>query len=165
MRAKCNTETGNIYIKELTSVSSNLLIHEYIHRLSRNFICCEWKLGIVSKNGRSSFLNEAITEWLTILVVGEKESHNKYNKLVYYLKPLIYSVPNYQVIRNYFKSEESDLKKLFNCNNLLLVFEHLSYCEIHFTPNLRKTRWHYRKLFFIELFKVFIRKFKTAVFE
>ncbi len=64
MRGKCVTETGYIYIRK-SKFNKHVLVHEFIHRLSRNYLDCGWVEGIsvetdiIDYNG----LSEVLTEW------------------------------------------------------------------------------------------------------
>lgn len=75
-RAICKERTGHIYIKE-SSFSNYVLIHELIHRLSRNqktsFLGRKyWQNGIATiENGINyTGLNEIITEWFATKISG-----------------------------------------------------------------------------------------------
>ena len=61
-RGRCDANTGNIYIRE-SAFCEHLLVHEFIHRLSRNFRQGQWTNGLdgfylISFCG----INELITE-------------------------------------------------------------------------------------------------------
>ena len=76
-RGRCDVDTGNIYIRE-SAFCEHLLIHEFIHRLSRNFIDCGWIEGFMISD-TEIFLNELINEALTSKICGyESRNYNLY---------------------------------------------------------------------------------------
>lgn len=75
-RAICKEKTGHIYIKE-SAFSNFVLVHELIHRLSRNqktgfWGRKYWQNGIATiENGINyTGLNEIITEWFAVKISG-----------------------------------------------------------------------------------------------
>ncbi len=78
-RGKCVTENGYIYIRE-SKFNKHVLIHEFIHRLSRNYLDCGWVEGIgVEVNiGQGiidySGLNEVLTEWFAYEITKYRET-------------------------------------------------------------------------------------------
>lgn len=79
MRGKCVTRNGYIYIRE-SAFSEHLIIHEFIHRLSRNFrykglLRWGWIEGIGFEQNKIDYngLNEILTEWLAYKITQIKE--------------------------------------------------------------------------------------------
>lgn len=86
-RAKCITKSGKIYIRE-SAFDERILIHEYIHRLSRNYkhkapLNWGWVEGFSSIKDNISYVgfNELITEWITYDITHIKEPLNPYQVL------------------------------------------------------------------------------------
>lgn len=120
-RGRCDTDTGNIYIRE-SALCEHLLVHEYIHRLSRNYINGEWNLGIgfsfnlacsVDFNG----INELLTEWLAYKITMKKENDSIYQMLF----PIIDIITNKRIYRfcnripkAYFRSDYRTIIKIFD---------------------------------------------------
>lgn len=81
-RGKCESDTGYIYIRE-NAFNEHLLIHEFIHRLSRNRLRQHlfkriWIEGIGYQQNNVDYrgLNELITEWLAFNITNYKENNN-----------------------------------------------------------------------------------------
>lgn len=109
-RGKCDSKTGIIYIRE-NVYCDHLLVHEYIHRLSRNYkhtgyLKKQWIEGFCypyRKNEGILYwgINEVFTEWVAYDITGIKEDNpyqlyfgimqhiveklgqNKYQKLIH----------------------------------------------------------------------------------
>ena len=82
-RGRCDADTGNIYIRE-SAFCEHLLIHEFIHRLSRNCRQGNWT------NGLGCFylvpfygINELITEWIAFSITNIKEANNRQQNLFF----------------------------------------------------------------------------------
>lgn len=114
-RGKCDTKTGYIYIRE-SAFCEQVLVHEFIHRLSRNKIKIkrfskQWVEGIAIPDEKLPLvgLNEVLTEWLTFQITGIQEP-NSYQRLFYYIEeielhPHISSSDTLEtIIECYFKS-------------------------------------------------------------
>lgn len=103
-RGRCDANTGNIYIRE-SAFYEHLLVHEFIHRLSRNKIKLgllkkQWIEGIMYLDKKVALygLNEVLTEWLAFnitnhienniyqqeftLIVDIKKHHNLLEKII-----------------------------------------------------------------------------------
>lgn len=85
-RGVCPVENGHIYFRDDVEITAHLLIHEFIHRLSRNrkfimasFSWC-WVEGIDFPSDYLTYINEAITEMIAVDIMGEREENNPYNK-------------------------------------------------------------------------------------
>ena len=85
-RGVCPVENGHIYLRDDVEITAHLLIHEFIHRLSRNrkFVMASrswcWVEGIDFPSDYLTYINEAITEMITVDIMGELEENNPYNK-------------------------------------------------------------------------------------
>jgi len=82
-RAKCDANTGNIYIRNDIDLTAHLLIHEFIHRISRNKVKVglfkkQWIEGImfVDKKVALYGLNEVLTEWIAFDVTNYTENNS-----------------------------------------------------------------------------------------
>ena len=83
-RGGCRVEDGYIFIREDVELTPHLLIHEFIHRLSRNrrlyINSIEWKWveGINLPEDCLDYMNEVITEMITVDIIGREEEGNPY---------------------------------------------------------------------------------------
>ncbi len=83
-RGKCVTKNGRIYIRD-SAFCEQVLVHEFIHRLSRNKIRVnkpwkQWVEGVtvvVNKIPMFGF-NEVLTEWIAFSITGIVEEQNLY---------------------------------------------------------------------------------------
>ena len=85
-RGRCDADTGNIYIRE-SAFCDHLLIHEFVHRLSRNYDGHQWinGIGIESNFYDLSGFNELFTEWFTYHITHTRENSN-YQKTFFLIK-------------------------------------------------------------------------------
>lgn len=68
-RAWCNSDNGKIYIRNDAELTGHLLMHEYIHRMSRKRISkVEYSFGFEGdrEDKPTVAFSEALTEWVAI---------------------------------------------------------------------------------------------------
>ena len=97
-RGKCEPKNGYIYFRNDTELNPLIIIHEFIHRLSRKRLWFEWVIGTQYKDGKTTYFNEFLTEAITYKITGQKENNNKYNVGIKYIEKLF----NRLIIRFYF---------------------------------------------------------------
>ncbi len=81
-RGRCDADTGNIYIRE-SAFCDHLLIHEFIHRLSRNKtkkILFPQKILGIATEAKYIGINEIFTEYLSIKI--DTEECNSYLQFI-----------------------------------------------------------------------------------
>ncbi len=82
--AKCIYKTGEIYClyDERIPLTEVRLVHEFLHRAARHSVFFLWKSGLDMTNN-STMLNEVLTEYLTMCILGDRyrmqiNPHNQY---------------------------------------------------------------------------------------
>lgn len=113
-RGVCHAENGYIYFRDNVDITANLLIHEFVHRLSRNCINGEWVEGINNPpDGVTYSFNESITEMIAIDITGIREKGHPYLPCVDLVDFLCNKVGKTDLISAYFNSD------LFYFNKIL----------------------------------------------
>ena len=111
-RGKCEPKNGYIYFRNDTELNPLIIIHEFIHRLSRKRLWFEWVIGIQYKDGKTTYFNEFLTEAITYKITGQKENNNKYNVGIKYIEKLFNRFGEKKVMLAYFKGKRKDFKKM-----------------------------------------------------
>lgn len=128
---KCNITDGNIYIRDKDIIPERLLVHEYIHRISRNYINNIWHMGIQTEDdGIRISLNEAITEYFCWKLVkyDENEPRTIYMNGLDCIEKLSNKI-GYEVLKDiYFNNKITSLVLLFDdfnevCNGFRDIFD------------------------------------------
>lgn len=115
MRGKCVTETGHIYIRK-SKFNKQVLVHEFIHRLSRNYLDCGWVEGVGVETDTIDYngLNEILTEWFAykITKIDEPTIYQKYMRIFdNFIKCNICNIE--YVATAFFHGNENDIFALF----------------------------------------------------
>lgn len=114
-RGKCVTKNGQIYIRD-SAFCEQVLVHEFIHRLSRNKIRVnkpwkQWVEGVtvvVNKIPMFGF-NEVLTEWIAFSITGIEEQ-NLYQVYFNFIEKLkSYDILD-EIIELYFQGKYSELR-------------------------------------------------------
>lgn len=120
----CDASTGEIYICK-SKFNDLLLVHEYFHRLSRNFKYKGWKLfsipkwgwiiGMEYSKGGIDYrgFNETLTEWLASKITKMVDCKHIYHKYSYIIDEL-YKSSEYDfdnILMGYFNSNENLIEK------------------------------------------------------
>lgn len=125
VRGKCTTKNGKIYIRE-SAFCEQVLVHEYIHRLSRNFkkigyIKWGWVEGVMYLDRKVCYrgINEVLTEWLAYNITGIKED-TTYTRLFSFIDDLQQHPEIFKnIIKAYFSSDKEELTaSLYNIYKL-----------------------------------------------
>ncbi len=133
-RGVCHTKDGHIYFRNEVNLTAHLLIHEFVHRLSRNrkFVIkmLSWCLveGIDFPKDCLNYLNEVITEMITSDITGSEEPDNPYTLGLDLMRQFANKVEKNSLINAYFKGDIRFFKKrlgkyyklfVYNCFNLI----------------------------------------------
>lgn len=116
-RGLCCTENGYIYLRSDVDLVPSLLIHEFIHRLSRNrkfikrHLKWEWVCGIDFPRKGIFYLNEAITEMIAIDITGTCEDGHPYRPGVEIVEKLCNTIGKNDLITAYFNGDISFFKR------------------------------------------------------
>ena len=121
-RGLCRAKDGYIYIRNDVDWSPNLLIHEFIHRLSRNrkFVKA-WPiyqsvLGLDQPRNCLHYVNEIITEMIAVSITGIEEERNPYTFGLDLMRQFANKVGAHNLIKAYFEGNVGFLKrKLSKC--------------------------------------------------
>ncbi len=133
-RGVCIPSNGYIYIRHGTELTDHLLVHELVHRFSRNrrliisVFPWRWVEGVDFPNDIFTDINEAITEMITVDIIGEKEMDNPYNRGLDIINALCSKTGKRNMIQAYFNSDRKFFRKVlkkhyyeFKKNFLLLM--------------------------------------------
>lgn len=133
-RGVCHTEDGYIYFRNEVNLTAHLLIHEFVHRLSRNrkFVIkmLSWRLveGVDYPRDCLNYLNEVITEMITSDITGSEEPDNPYTLGLDLMRQFANKVGKHNMINAYFEGDIRFFKKrlgkyyklfVYNCFNLI----------------------------------------------
>lgn len=117
-RGVCPVENGHIYFRYDVEITAHLLIHEFIHRLSRNrkfimasFSWC-WVEGIDFPSDYLTYINEAITEMIAVDIMGEWEENNPYNKGLKVIDMLCNKIDKTAIIYAYMSGNRKFFKNI-----------------------------------------------------
>ena len=116
-RGACYTKDGYIYFRSDVNITAHLLIHEYVHRLSRNrkFVIkkLSWCLveGIDFPKGCLKYLNEVITEMITSDITGLEEPDNPYTLGLDLVRQFANKVGKHSMVNAYFEGDIHFFKK------------------------------------------------------
>lgn len=119
-RGVCPVENGHIYFRDDVEITAHLLIHEFVHRLSRNrkFVMASfswhWVEGIDFPSDYLTYINEAITEMITVDIMGEREENNPYNKGLKVIDMLCNKIDKTAIIYSYISGNRKFFKKMLN---------------------------------------------------
>ena len=83
--AKCMYQSGEIFClyDERIPLTEARLVHEMIHRIARRHMLFLWTSGLDTHH-RKTLLNEAITEYLTSVVLGDRYEAQVDKRNLYY---------------------------------------------------------------------------------
>lgn len=116
-RGVCHTEDGHIYFRNEVNLTAHLLIHEFVHRLSRNrkFVIkiLTWRLveGIDFPKDCLDYLNEVITEMITSDITGTEEPDNPYTLGLDLMRQFANKIGKHSMINAYFEGDIRFFKK------------------------------------------------------
>ena len=145
-RGRCDYDDGYIYLRSDREPTAHLLIHEFIHRVSRNrkFVIkpfgTQWVEGIDFPQKDLFDLNESITEMIAIDITGERECGHPYNEGVDILEKLCKPNDKNDMIEDYFTGNLSFFKKKLkkNYKNFLFCFKDMMRCWLSYNSPERK---------------------------
>lgn len=131
VRGKCTTKNGKIYIRE-SAFCEQVLVHEYIHRLSRNFkkigfIKWGWVEGVMYLDKKICYrgINEVLTEWLAYNITGIKENNTYTSQFIFTDELKKHPVIFNKIIKAYFSSDKENLIdslwSVFEGNTFILI--------------------------------------------
>lgn len=130
-RGRCDTNTGNIYIRE-SAFCEHLLIHEFIHRLSRNKVKIgifkrQWVEGVMFINKKVALLglNEVLTEWFAFQITNIIEA-NTYQLQFPFIKNIFDSNNTGNIACMYFNNKHIDLISIFYTTYGINVFDKIN---------------------------------------
>lgn len=115
-RGKCKKGNGYIYFRDDIEITDHLLVHEIIHRLSRNLKIVrkcpplQWVEG-VDFSPKSHHMNEVITEYITSLITGKNEENNPYTIGLEYIQHFGDKVGVHNMIQAYFRGNVRFFKR------------------------------------------------------
>lgn len=110
-RGICDADTGYIYFRDDVTITAHLLIHEFIHRLSRNKFKDEWIEGIAFTDTNLYYLNEVITEMITCRITGTTETDNPYSIGLKHIDALCDKLGEFKIVRAYFNGNINFFKR------------------------------------------------------
>ena len=116
-RGVCHTKDGYIYFRNEVNLTAHLLIHEFVHRLSRNrkFVIkmLSWHFveGIDFPKDCLNYLNEVITEMITSDITGLEEPDNPYTLGLDLMRQFANKAGKHSMVNAYFEGDIHFFKK------------------------------------------------------
>ena len=130
-RGRCDADTGNIYIRE-SAFCEHLLIHEFIHRLSRNkvkirFFKRQWVEGVMFLDKKVALfgLNEVLTEWFAFQITNIIEANNCQLQFPF-IKNIFDTNDTDSIAFKYFNNMYEDLINMFYATYGLSVYDKIN---------------------------------------